>query len=307
MAKNEDDSPDLDRGLGALSTEAQNPLTAALDTFSPVDLVAAMHVADQEAVVAVEPELPAISTAVEQIAARVRAGGRLFYLGAGTSGRLGVLDASECPPTFNSPPELVQGLIAGGDRALRYAVEGAEDDPGQAAVDLAERGFSARDTLVGIAASGRTPYVLGGLRHARQLGAWTVGLSCVPGSLVAQAADLAITPATGAEIITGSTRMKAGTATKLVLNMLSSGVMVRLGYVYGNLMVNVQPTNAKLVDRATRIIAKLTGLSPEAAATLLEQAGSVRVAVVMHRLRVDRAEAERRLNEAGGCLRDVVG
>ncbi len=293
--------------LADLTTEAQNESTYDLDRLPTLSLVGAMHMADADAVNAVAGELPLIAEAIHRIAERLRTGGRLFYLGAGTSGRLGVLDAAECSPTFNSPPDLVQGLIAGGDRALREAVEGAEDDRNQAAVDLAGRNFSPPDTLVGLAASGRTPYVLAAIEHAQEIGAFSIGLSCVPGSALAQAADLAITPNTGAEVVTGSTRLKAGTATKLVLNMLSTGVMVRLGYVYGNLMVNVQPTNTKLADRASRIVSKLTSLPADEAAALLADAGSVRVAVLMHRLQLDKASAVQRLNEAGGRLRDVLG
>ena len=232
--------------------------------------------------------------------------GRLFYLGAGTSGRLGVLDACECPPTYNTPPELVQGLIAGGDIALRRSVERAEDDESQGRRDLEQLGCSAKDVLVGIAASGRTPYVLGGISYARELGALTIGLSCVPNSELATASELAITPATGPEVVTGSTRMKAGTATKLVLNMLSTGAMVRLGYVYGNLMVNVQPTNTKLRDRAARIIGTITGLDYSEASALLERAGSVKTAIVMQKLNLGREEAEQRLSTARGRLRAAL-
>jgi N-acetylmuramic acid 6-phosphate etherase len=295
-----------DTRLSQLPTEARNPATEQLDEMPTLELVQAMHAADREAVAAVDAELPKIAAAIDAIVTRLEQGGRLFYLGAGTSGRLGVLDASECPPTYNTPPELVQGLIAGGDVALRRSVERAEDDPERGVRDLAGRGFSAKDVLVGIAASGRTPYVIGGLRHARGLGAFTIGLSCVPGSEVAQAADLAISPATGPEVVTGSTRMKAGTATKLVLNMLSTGAMVRLGYVFGNLMVNVQPTNVKLADRATRIIATITGLAYADAGKLLETAGSVKTAVVMHQARVSREEAETRLAAVHGKLRDAL-
>jgi N-acetylmuramic acid 6-phosphate etherase len=290
-----------------LPTEAQNPQSLALDRLTADELVQTIHSVDGDALAAVRAVLPAIATAIEGLAERMSAGGRLFYLGAGTSGRLGVLDASECPPTYNSPPELVQGLIAGGEAALRHAVEGAEDDWEQARIDLTQRGFTAKDSLVGIAASGRTPYVLGGIDYARSLGAWTIGLSCVPGSPLALASDLAITPATGAEVVTGSTRMKAGTATKLVLNTLSTGLMVRLGYVYGNLMVNVQPTNEKLKDRAIRIIRALTDLDEDRAAALLAAGGSVRIAVIMHRLQVGRTIAEARLAAAAGRLRDVIG
>src|SRR5580704_93916 len=229
--------------LSSLPTEARSAATENLDSLTPLEFARAIHRADAEAVAAVERELPRIAEAIESIATRLEHGGRLFYLGAGTSGRLGVLDASECPPTYSTPPEMVQGLIAGGDVALRRSVERAEDDESQGRRDLEQHGLSGKDVLVGIAASGRTPYVLGGIRYARELGALTIGLSCAPESAVAQAAELAVTPATGPEVVTGSTRMKAGTATKLVLNMLSTGAMVRLGYVYGNLKVNVQPTN----------------------------------------------------------------
>jgi len=205
--------------------------------------------------------------------------------------------------TFNTPPELVQGVIAGGERALRHPIEKAEDDPEQGRRDLEERGFGRGDALVGIAASGRTPYVLGGLQHARSLGALTIGISCVPDSEVARISDIAIVPLTGPEVIAGSTRLRAGTATKLVLNMLSTGVMIRLGYVYGNLMVNVQPTNEKLTDRARRIISAITGVSYEEAARLLREAGSVRTAVVMQKRKVSRREAEAKLSAAKGRLR----
>lgn len=289
--------------LAKLSTEAQNPATTNLDSMSTKELIAAMHQADREAVAAVESQTEQIAKAVDAIVARLEQGGRLFYTGAGTSGRLGVLDASECPPTYNVPPELVQGIIAGGDGALRRSVERAEDDPEQGKTDLRERGFSGRDVLVGIAASGRTPYVLGGMELARELGALTIGLSCVAGSPVAGAADIAITPVTGPEVVTGSTRMKAGTATKLVLNMLSTGTMVKLGYVYGNLMINVQPTNDKLRDRAGRIIAAITGLDQQQALAALERGGSVRTAIVMEKLKVGREEAEAKLRGAGGRLR----
>jgi N-acetylmuramic acid 6-phosphate etherase len=292
--------------LSDISTEARHAASDRLDELATPALVELLHAGDSEALAAVERILPQIATAIDTIAARLREGGRLFYMGAGTSGRLGVLDASECPPTYNTPPEMVQGLIAGGDGALRTSVEGAEDSAEMGRDDLKTRGFTARDTLVGIAASGRTPYVLGAMEYARGMGAFTVGLSCVAGSPVARAGDLELTAVTGAELVTGSTRMKAGTATKLVLNMISTGVMVRLGYVYGNLMVNVQPTNGKLRDRAVRIIMTLTGLDADGAAALLDVAGSVRVAVVMHRLGVDRATAEARLDAVRGSLRAAL-
>jgi N-acetylmuramic acid 6-phosphate etherase len=292
--------------LDQLLTEARNPATENLDQLSTLDLLRTMHSADRDVLSAVERELPNIAKAVDAIVASLDGGGRLFYIGAGTSGRLGVLDASECPPTYNTPPELVQGLIAGGDVALRRSVERAEDDASQGQKDLEDRGFNAKDVLVGIAASGRTPYVLGGIDYARKLGAATIGLSCVPGSQLAQRAEIAITPAVGPEVVTGSTRMKAGTATKLVLNMLSTGSLVRLGYVYGNLMVNVQPTNVKLRDRAARIISTLTELPSEKAAALLDESGSVKTAIVMQRLGIPRAEAESRLAQAKGRLRQAL-
>lgn len=263
--------------------------------------------ADQNIPSVVQREIHSISLAVDAIVERIKDGGRLFYIGAGTSGRLAVLDASECPPTFQTSPDLVQGIIAGGDRALRTSVEQAEDDPEAAKQDLAGRQFDGKDALVGIAASGRTPYVLGALDWARSLKALTIGLSCVPDSAVAKASEIAITPAVGPEVITGSTRMRAGTATKLVLNMLSTGVMIRLGYVYGNLMVNMQTSNGKLVNRATRIIGQVTGLSYEEASHLLTEGGSIRAAIVMHECGLDRTAAEARLAAAGGRLRQALG
>lgn len=289
-----------------LVTEAQNPASEAIDSLSTTQLLQVMNDADSEITAAIQRELPRIAEAVEKTVERLETGGRLFYIGAGTSGRLGVLDASECPPTFNTPPDLVVGIIAGGDRALRHSVERAEDDPQEGRRDLERRNFRSGDVLVGIAASGRTPYVLGALEFARSVGALTIGLSCTPQSLVAKASDIAITPVPGPEILTGSTRMRAGTATKLVLNMLSTGVMIRLGYVYGNLMVNVQPTNDKLTDRACRIIAKITGATYEEAADLLKQAGSVRVAVLMRELQIPRLKAETVLSDANGSLRRAL-
>jgi N-acetylmuramic acid 6-phosphate etherase len=293
--------------LANLPTEARNPASERIDEVSTLEMLGILHAADQEAVAAVGRVLPQIAAAIDAIAARIEAGGRLFYLGAGTSGRLGVLDASECPPTYNTPPQLVQGIIAGGDAALRRSIERAEDSPELGARDLEEHDFGSGDALVGIAASGRTPYVLGGMEHARRLGALTIGLTCVPGSPLAAAAEIAIVPATGPEVVTGSTRMKAGTATKLVLNMLSTGALIRLGYIYGNLMVNVQPTNTKLADRAARIVATITGLTHDQAAELLAKAEAVKTAVVMHKLQLNRAEAEARLASAHGRLKDALG
>ncbi len=297
--------------LGQLATEGRNPASEHLDALSTLDLLGLLNDEDAKVAAAVRAEVPQIAQAVDSIVKRFDGGGRLFYLGAGTSGRLGVLDASECPPTFSVSADLVQGLIAGGDRALRLSSEHSEDSADEGAEDLQAAGFSTQgrpDTLVGIAASGRTPYVLGAVRYAKTLGALTIGLSCVPGSALAQAADIAITPATGPEVLTGSTRLKAGTATKLVLNMLSTGVMVRTGATFGNLMVNVRPTNAKLVDRAERIIAEVTGCSPFEAHDRLKAAEmDVKVAILIARLGLDRTAAQARLAEVAGHLRVALG
>lgn len=287
--------------LADLITEQQNPRSAAIDSLSTEEMLRVINGEDRLVADAVGREIPAIARAVDAVAAAFENGGRLFYIGAGTSGRLGVLDASECPPTFSAPPELVQGIMAGGEAALSRATETTEDDPAIGVRDLQARGFRAGDVLVGLAASGRTPYVLGAMAEARRLGAVTVGVSCTPDSELARAADIAITPLVGPEAITGSTRMKAGTAQKMVLNMLSTGVFVRRGYVYGNLMVNVQPKNRKLVDRATRIVAQAAGVEYERAAALLAAAGkSSRVAIVMAKTGLDRGAAERLLDDAGG-------
>jgi N-acetylmuramic acid 6-phosphate etherase len=268
--------------LERLLTEQRNPASRDIDAKTTLEILEIINGEDQKVASAVEREIPQIAKAVDGIVAAIERGGRLFYIGAGTSGRLGVLDAAECPPTFNVSPELVQGIIAGGEAALARATEASEDDPELGKRDLLANGFAAGDVLVGIAASGRTPYVLGAVEQARGMGALTVGISCTPDSQLSRAAAIAITPLPGPEVIAGSTRMRAGTATKLVLNMLSTATMIRLGYVYGNLMVNVQPKNAKLEDRARRIVAEATGLPYERAAELLTQAGgNVRTAIVM--------------------------
>jgi len=299
-------APDRDT-LGRLPTEARNPASEHLDELSTLEMLGLINAEDAKVAGAVRAELGNVARAVDAIAERFRRGGRLFYIGAGTSGRLGVLDASECPPTFSVSADLIQGLIAGGDSALRLSSEHSEDSREEGARDLAAAGFKGGDTLVGIAASGRTPYVLGAMEHAKNLGALTVGLSCVPGSAVANAAEIAITPETGAEVLTGSTRMKAGTATKMVLNMLSTGVMVKTGATFGNLMVNMRPTNAKLVDRAERIIAAAVGCDAETAARLLVESGhDVKVAIVMGKLGVGQETAVERLAEAGGILADAL-
>jgi N-acetylmuramic acid 6-phosphate etherase len=292
--------------LATLPTEARNPATEHLDELSTVEMLSIFNREDATVAAAVASEVPHIAEAVDAIVHRFEKGGRLFYTGAGTSGRLGVLDASECPPTFSVPRELFQGIIAGGDGALRDSSESAEDSPEQGARDLVRRGFTAADSLVGIAASGRTPYVLGALEYAKKLGALTIALICVPDSQMAATAEISIAPVTGPEVLTGSTRLKAGTATKLVLNMISTGVMIKTGAVYGNLMVNVQTSNAKLVDRAQRIIMAATGIDKSAAAKLLEEAGSVKTAIAMQKLSVDRATAEVKLAAQHGVLRRVI-
>jgi len=293
--------------LEQLLTEQVNPASAAIDTAGTEAALRIINREDAKVAAAVEREIPAIARAVDAIAAVIGRGGRLFYLGAGTSGRLGVLDAAEIPPTFGAPPELVTGIIAGGEPALSRSTEASEDDPATGARDLAQRGFTARDVLVGLAASGRTPYVLGAIAEARRLGAVTVGISCTSDSELACAAEIAITPLVGPEVIAGSTRLKAGTAQKLVLNMLSTAVCIRLGYVYGNLMVNVQPKNGKLADRARRIIAAAAEVSQAGAAELLQASGGrVAVAIVMSRKGCAREEAERLLAEAGGRISQAL-
>ncbi len=268
--------------LSALTTEQRNPATREIDTLDTLSMLRIINREDQKVAAAVEDTLPEIAKAVDVIAGQLENGGRLFYLGAGTSGRLGVLDASECPPTYGTDPGLVLGLIAGGTSAMFRAKEGAEDDPALAEKDLQAHDFSEKDVLVGIAASGRTPYVIGGLEYAKELGAHTIAVSCSEGSLIASLAEIAITPLTGPEVITGSTRMKAGTAQKLVLNMLSTGAMIRLGKVYGNLMVDVKATNAKLEERARRIVMDACGCTREESIALLKQAdGHAKLAILM--------------------------
>jgi N-acetylmuramic acid 6-phosphate etherase len=291
----------------SLLTEQPNPASAHIDALPTAEMLRIINAEDRKVADAVGLEIPAIAQAVDAIVAAIEAGGRLFYIGAGTSGRLGVLDAAECPPTFNAPPAMVQGIVAGGEAALSRATEAAEDDPAMGARDLAAHGFTAGDALVGIAASGRTPYVMGAVAEARRLGALTIGIGCVPDSELAHAVDIAITPVVGPEVIAGSTRMKAGSAQKMALHMLSTGVFIRMGYVYGNLMVHVQPKNAKLADRARRIVAQAAELSHEHARELLEAAGgSVPVAIVMGKTGLDREPAERRLEEAGGRISKAV-
>ncbi len=293
--------------LAQLLTEQRNPASARIDQVSTLEMLRIFNEEDKRVALAVEAALPQIATALDAIAERLAAGGRLFYTGAGTSGRLGVLDASECPPTFNVSPDWIQGFIAGGDRALRSAVEGAEDSASLGAEELLARGFRKGDVLCGIAASGRTPYVIGAMRQAKKMDGITASIACTPSAAISAFADFPIEVLPGPEVITGSTRMKAGTATKLVLNMLSTGILVRLGYVYGNLMVNVQPTNEKLVDRATRIIMAAAEVDRPVAEKLLAESGMVvRTAIVMGRLGISPEEANARLARCQNRVADAL-
>jgi N-acetylmuramic acid 6-phosphate etherase len=290
-----------------LPTEQRNPASLDLDRMSPIELVTLFNREDARAVQAVKNALPAIARAVEIISTTMEADGRWFMMGAGTSGRLAVLDAVELRPTFNLPPGVVIPLLAGGEIAMTGSVEDAEDDAELGASDLRAYGFGPADVLLGVAASGYTPYVLGGLAYARHVGARSISFACNPDSPMAAAADLAIEVITGPEVLTGSTRLKAGTAQKLVLNMISTSVMVHLGKVYGNLMVDVRPTNSKLRGRATRIVSDITELSPEAAEQLLVSTDwDVKTAVVMALANVDAAEARQRLAVVRGHVRKAL-
>lgn len=293
--------------LAALRTEQVDPNLANLDSLAPRDLLKAINAADSEVPIAVWREIDSIEVVLAKIVQRLRAGGRLIYLGAGTSGRLGVLDASECGPTFSVGNDLVIGLIAGGDVALRNPVEGAEDDEQGGVRQLTELKLSERDVVVGIAASGRTPYVIGALRHSRQLGALTVALASNKGSLIGEVAEFKIEIDSGPEVLSGSTRMKSGTAQKLVLNMLSTGAMILMGKTFGNLMVDLQVNNIKLRDRAHRIIASATGCEMKRASELLISSGEqVKVAILMELLGVGRGEAENALALADGRIRQAL-
>jgi N-acetylmuramic acid 6-phosphate etherase len=290
-----------------LLTESRNPRSEAIDTLGPLEIVALMNAEDAKVVEAVRAESEVVARAIEWAAERFRRGGRLVYVGAGTSGRLGVLDASECPPTFSTPPEMVVGLIAGGPTALTRAVEGAEDDPDRGAADVAGIGVGDRDLVVGIATSGRTPYVLGAVREAKRRGAATIGITCNRPSLLGGEVDLEIAPLVGAEVIAGSTRLKAGTATKMVLNMISTGAMVRVGKTLGNRMVDLQPTNQKLRIRTRRILRELAGVDDARAAEILAQCeGKLKRALVVALAGVEPGEAQALLDGNGGQVRAAV-
>jgi N-acetylmuramic acid 6-phosphate etherase len=288
-------------------TEQANPKAKDIDRRPTLEIITLINEEDRTVAEAVSRVLDRVAEAVDLIAARLGAGGHLFYTGTGTSGRLGVLDASECPPTYGVSPELVRGIIAGGYDALHKAVEAAEDKPDQAARDLDAFALSQKDAVVGVSASGNTPYTLGALRHAKKVGAAAIAVTCNPDSRMAREADISIAPVVGPEIIAGSSRMKAGTAQKMILNMISTATMIRLGLVYGNLMSNLQANNEKLVRRARAILAEETGVSAEEAARVFEQSGrDLRVALLMARLRISGREAEQLLRSHGGSVRRAI-
>ena len=293
--------------LERLLTEKRNPDTKNIDMLSTLEIVSAIQREDEKVAAAVKMTLPDVAASVELIVDALKRGGRLFYLGAGTSGRLGVLDAAECPPTFSTEPELVQAIIAGGNAAMFQAVEGAEDDSQQARLDLQSRGLKPQDAVVGLSASGRTPYVIGGLRYAKQIGAVRLAVVCVPDAEMAADAQITMAALVGPEVIAGSTRMKAGTAQKMLLNMLSTATMVRLGKTYGNLMVDVRATNAKLTARVQRMVKDVTGASEQEVAIALEQAaGSAKTAIVMLLGRCSAQQSVQLLAQAHGSVRHAL-
>lgn len=293
--------------LELLTTESRNEQSMQIDTANPIDILRIMNEQDQLVALAVKEVLPDIEAAVQFVFESFKNGGRLIYLGAGTSGRLGVLDAVECPPTFSTNPEMVQGIIAGGERAFLKAVEGAEDQPDLGVSDLKDLGLTKHDTVIGIAASGRTPYVIGALRYARSIGAKTVALSCNKNAAISQEADQSIEVIVGPEVLTGSTRLKAGTAHKMILNMISTSSMILLGKAYENLMVDVHVSNQKLKERAIGIIRKITGVSYQQALETLEASDlQVKTAIVMIQTNTNKAEAEQLLAEANGYVKKAI-
>ncbi|MBV1839604.1 N-acetylmuramic acid 6-phosphate etherase [Photobacterium ganghwense] len=293
--------------LTKMITESRNPTSEQIDTLPTLDMLRVINNEDKNVALAVEAVLPAIALAVDKIAKAFLQGGRLIYTGAGTSGRLGILDASECPPTFGTPAAQVVGLIAGGHPAILKAVENAEDNREQGAQDLKDLNLTAKDVVVGIAASGRTPYVLGAMDYAASLGATVVSISCNPDSPMSEASEIAITPVVGPEVVTGSSRMKAGTAQKLILNMLTTGAMIRTGKVYGNLMVDVEATNAKLVERQKNIVMAATECSrEEAIAALQASGGHCKTAIVMILAAVSAEEAGQLLSQNQGFTRKAI-
>ncbi|MCR6514019.1 N-acetylmuramic acid 6-phosphate etherase [Clostridium sp. LY3-2] len=294
----------MDRlNLGKLTTESRNSNTLNIDKVSTLEMVKMINNEDKKVAEAVEKELPAIAEAIDGIVDRINKGGRLIYIGAGTSGRLGILDASECPPTYGVSEELVQGIIAGGKTAIFKAKEGAEDSKELAIGDLKDKNITENDTIVGLAASGRTPYVIGGLEYANSIGALTVSVTCNSDSEVSKASKIKISPVVGAEVVTGSTRLKSGTAQKLVLNMLSTGSMIKLGKVFGNLMVDVQSTNEKLVERAKRIVSEATGVTLKEAEEALKKTDfDVKLAIFMILSGLDLDKAKEKLDKNKGYI-----
>ncbi|MBC2862107.1 N-acetylmuramic acid 6-phosphate etherase [Klebsiella pneumoniae] len=293
--------------LSKLLTERRNANSANIDTLSTLEMLTVINREDQQVARAITPYLPQIAEVVDKVAAALQAGGRLIYIGAGTSGRLGILDASECPPTFGTRPEQVVGIIAGGHKAILSAVENVEDNKAQGAMDLQNLNFSNRDVLVGLAASGRTPYVIGAMEYAHSQNAFVAIVSCNPHGEMAQLADVAITPVVGPEVVTGSTRLKAGTAQKLVLNMISTGAMIRVGKVYSNLMVDVEATNAKLIERRVSIVMEATDCDRATAQKALEACGRhCKTAIVMVLADLSAAEAQSLLAKNNGYIRKAL-
>ena len=293
--------------LSKIATEKRNENTLHIDELPTFEIVRLINDEDKKVAFAVEKELDHIARAVDIIADRLRNDGRLIYIGCGTSGRLGVLDAVECPPTYSTPPEMVEGLLAGGYQAMFKAVEGAEDDPELGVEDLKKIDFTKNDILVGIAASGRTPYVIGAMKYAKSLGATILGITCCKDSEIDRLADIGIAPMPGPEVITGSTRMKSGTAQKMVLNMLSTASMVKLGKVYGNLMVDVKPSNRKLIDRCVSIVRNATGVSQKEAEAVLDQCDyRPKIAIVMIENKLDVQSAIQELERAGGHVAAAI-
>lgn len=293
--------------LEKLTTESRNQNTLDIDKVSTLEMVKKINDEDKKVALAVEEELPKIAEAIDGIVNRMHKGGRLIYIGAGTSGRLGILDASECPPTYGVSEELVQGLIAGGKEAIFRAKEGAEDSKELAVEDLKNKSLNENDIVVGLAASGRTPYVIGGLEYGNEIGALTVSITCNANSEVAKAAKISIAPVVGPEVVTGSTRLKSGTAQKLVLNMLSTGTMIKLGKVYGNLMVDVRATNEKLVERAKRIVCEATGITREESEKILEETNfDVKLSIFMILSKLNKDEAKKVLDENKGYIAEAL-
>ncbi|EMH1105098.1 N-acetylmuramic acid 6-phosphate etherase [Proteus mirabilis] len=293
--------------LGHLVTESRNHHSEHIDTLSTLEMLKVINNEDKKVPFAVEATLPDIARLVDKVVTAFSQGGRLIYCGAGTSGRLGILDASECPPTYGTPHDMVVGLIAGGHKAILQAVENAEDNVQLGAEDLRQLNFNAKDVLVGIAASGRTPYVIGALEYARSLGAVTGAISCNPDSPIAQRADIAITPIVGPEVVTGSSRMKAGTAQKLVLNMITTGAMIKMGKVFGNLMVDVEATNAKLIERQIRIVMQATECDRATAEQALAQCQRhCKTAILMILAGVDAQQATQLLAQNKGFIRQAL-